>query len=126
MRALHALSQQKKKLLAAQKTCTSSCLTTGRKVMIEQVAAKYDAYAPFVESNPDASAEELRMIMDEQGYLFFRRLILVDAVLTVRHDVLEVLKEANWLDPEHDLMKGRALPGIKLRTEGQAEYTAVY
>jgi ectoine hydroxylase-related dioxygenase (phytanoyl-CoA dioxygenase family) len=94
--------------------------------MSEQVVARYDAYVPFVESNPDANAEELREIMDEQGYLFFRRLLPIDTVLTVRHDVLEVLKEANWLDPEHDLMKGKALPSIEPRTEGQAEYTAVY
>jgi ectoine hydroxylase-related dioxygenase (phytanoyl-CoA dioxygenase family) len=83
-------------------------------------------YVPFIESDPQSDAATLRETMDRYGYLFFRGLVPADEVLSVRHDVLELLKEAGWLDPSHELMEGVALPGIAPKTEGQAEYTAVY
>jgi hypothetical protein len=64
--------------------------------------------------------------MDTYGYLFFRGLVPTDEVLSVRHDVLETLQSAGWLDPSHDLMEGSARPGMAPKIEGQPEYTAAY
>jgi ectoine hydroxylase-related dioxygenase (phytanoyl-CoA dioxygenase family) len=86
----------------------------------------YSNYAPFAESDASSSREELREQMNEQGYLFFRRLVPVDDVLAVRRAVLEVLRAAGWVDPSHDLMEGKAMPGHKPLTEGQPEYAAAY
>ena len=83
-------------------------------------------YITFIESDPESSAAELRATLDTYGYLFFRALVPANEVLNVRHDVLEILKEAGWLAPSRDLMEGIARPGIEPKTEGQAEYTAVY
>ncbi len=83
-------------------------------------------YVPFIESDPQSDAAKLRATMDTYGYLFFRGLVPTDEVLSVRHDVLETLRSAGWLDPSHDLMEGIARPGMAPKTEGQPEYTAVY
>jgi ectoine hydroxylase-related dioxygenase (phytanoyl-CoA dioxygenase family) len=83
-------------------------------------------YVPFIESDPQSDAAQLRATMDTYGYLFFRGLVSADEVLAVRHDVLETLREAKWLDPSRDLMEGIARPGLPAKTEGQPEYTAVY
>ena len=48
--------------------------------------AQAETLLPFVESDPTASAEILRATMDEQGYLFFRRLVPEQAVLAARRD----------------------------------------
>jgi ectoine hydroxylase-related dioxygenase (phytanoyl-CoA dioxygenase family) len=83
-------------------------------------------YLPFIESDPQSDEAQLRITMKTYGYLFFRGLVPADEVLNVRHDVLETLQEAGWLDPSCELMEGIARPGITPRTEGQPEYTAVY
>ena len=83
-------------------------------------------YVPFIESDPQSDAAHLRATMDTYGYLFFRGLVPADEVLSVRHDVLEVLQTAGWLDPSRDLMEGIVRPGTALKSEGQPEYTAVY
>lgn len=83
-------------------------------------------YAPFIESDPGAEAAQLRAIMDEQGYLFFRALVSAEEVLAVRRDVLEVCHAAGWLDESCDLMEGVVAPGVKPTTEGYAEYRSVY
>lgn len=93
---------------------------------LAQARAEYAAYPNFVESDPSASQEELRAQMNEQGYLFFRKLVPEEAVLTVRHDVLELLVQAGWADPTQPLMEGKVMPGHKPLTEGMPEYTAVY
>jgi ectoine hydroxylase-related dioxygenase (phytanoyl-CoA dioxygenase family) len=83
-------------------------------------------YAPFIESDANASAEALRAEMNERGYLFFRGLVPADEVLATRRDVLEHCAAAGWLDPSYDLMDGIAAPGQKPLSEGMSEYTAVY
>ncbi len=81
---------------------------------------------PFIESDPKSDAAHLRAIIDEHGYLFFRALIPAQEILSVRRDVLELLRDAGWLDLAYDLMDGVAAPGIQPKTEGQPEYTALY
>lgn len=81
---------------------------------------------PFVESDPEAEAEQLRAEMAERGYLFFRRLVPADVVMDVRRDMLELCREAGWLDPSRDLMDGIIAPGMQPTTEGQPAYMAVY
>ncbi len=93
--------------------------------MNEAVTVKQE-YVPFIESDATKSADELRAIMSENGYLFFRALVPEQEVLQVRRDVLELLQEAGWLDPTRDMMEGIARPGMEAKTEGQPEYTAVY
>ena len=83
-------------------------------------------YRPFQESDPRAGADELRSIMDQQSYLFFRGLLPVADVLQVRRDVLELCAEAGWLDPAHDLMDAVIAPGVEPLSEGKPEYMAVY
>jgi hypothetical protein len=84
------------------------------------------AYQPFVESDPNASAEELRAIMDRQSYLFFRGIVPAVDVEAVRRDVLELCREAGWLDPSHDLMDAVVAPGVEPLTEGKPGYMEVY
>jgi ectoine hydroxylase-related dioxygenase (phytanoyl-CoA dioxygenase family) len=83
-------------------------------------------YSPFIESDADASAEELRERMSRHGYLFFRGLVPADDVLSLRREVLNLCREANWLDPNADLIDGIARPGQRPLTEGMPEYLAVY
>lgn len=83
-------------------------------------------YIPFIESDPQSDKVQLQAVMNTYGYLFFRGIVPADEVLGVRHDVLEILQEAEWLDPSRDLMEGIVRPGLTPRTEGQPEYTAVY
>jgi ectoine hydroxylase-related dioxygenase (phytanoyl-CoA dioxygenase family) len=85
-----------------------------------------ETYAPFIESDARAGAAELRAVMEEHGYLFFRGLVPADEVLRVRRDVLELCAEAGWLNPSRDVMDGIAAPGHKPLKEGMPEYTPVY
>ena len=77
-----------------------------------------EAVLPFVESDPRASAAELRARIDDIGYLFFRRLLPADMVLQVRRDVLELCAAAGWIDPAHDLMDAVVAPGMEPTSEG--------
>jgi hypothetical protein len=81
---------------------------------------------PFVESDAAASAGDLRAIMAEQGYLFFRRLVPAEAVFGVRRAVLEQCDAAGWLDRSSDLMDAVVAPDMQPTTEGQPAYMAVY
>ncbi len=83
-------------------------------------------YHLFIEADATQNAATLREQMERDGYLFFRALVPAAEVLQVRRDVLEVLSEAGWIDPAHDLMEGIAYPGIEPKTEGMREYTDVY
>ncbi|MDQ3812525.1 MAG: phytanoyl-CoA dioxygenase family protein, partial [Armatimonadota bacterium] len=89
-------------------------------------ATASSVYQPFVESHPSASVEELRASMNEQGYLFFRSLVPADEVLAVRRDVLELCREAGWLDESRDVMEAVVTPGQQPLTEGRPEYMAIY
>lgn len=82
--------------------------------------------APFIESDADASTQELSAAMEEYGYLFFRGLVPEDVVLEVRRAVLELCREAGWLDPNRDLMDAIVAPEQKPLKEGFPEYTPVY
>ena len=83
-------------------------------------------YAPFIESNSQAPATELRAWMHEHGYLFFRGLVATEEVLKVRRAALELCAEEGWLDPDADLLEGQVRQGIKPTGEGQPEYMKMY
>jgi len=83
-------------------------------------------YRPFVESDPSATAGELRAIMDEQGYLFFARLVPSEAVLAVRRDVIELCHDAGWIAATGDAMDGVVAPGQESLKEGMPEYMPFY
>jgi hypothetical protein len=83
-------------------------------------------YIPFVESDPQATVEELRHEMETRSYLFFRGLLPAEVVLQVRHDILELCREAGWLDPASDLMDAVVAPNVQPTTEGKPDYMAVY
>ncbi len=83
-------------------------------------------YVPFIVSDPTSDAAALRAQMNEYSYLFFRSLVPAEVVLQARHDVLEVLQAAGWLDSSRELMEGIVAPGMEPKTEGQREYAAVY
>ena len=80
----------------------------------------------FIESDANASPQELQARMDEYGYLFFRNLVPADAILTVRRNMLELCREAGWLDESRDLMEGAVKPGQEPLVEGQPEYMEAY
>lgn len=84
------------------------------------------SYTPFVESRDQDGAEALRDAMAEKGYLFFRGLVPLETVQTVRRDVLTLCAEAGWLNPGRDVMEGIVNPMMEPTGEGQAEYNAVY
>ena len=88
--------------------------------------ATADRYMPFVESDPGASREQLQAAMDDNGYLFFRRLLPTAEVLAVRKAVLELCRDAGWLDPASDLMEGVVAAGVEPLTEGKPAYMDVY
>jgi ectoine hydroxylase-related dioxygenase (phytanoyl-CoA dioxygenase family) len=88
--------------------------------------AHAETLLPFVETDPAASADTLRATMDEQGYLFFRRLVPSQAVLTVRGEVLELCYAAGWLDRSGDLLNAVVAQDMQPTTEGQPAYMAVY
>ena len=95
--------------------------------MSEMISAhEAEVLQPFVESDANAGAAQLRAMMAEQGYLFFRRLMPADDVLAVRRNVLEQCAAAGWLDPSRDLMDAVVAAGMQPTTEGQPPYMAVY
>lgn len=85
-----------------------------------------ETYAPFVESDALAPAEELRAAMEQDGYLFFRGLVPADVVLGVRREVLALCAQDNWLDPGRDIIDGIAASGHEPLREGMPEYMTVY
>lgn len=85
-----------------------------------------ETYKPFVETDPNLDALAMRAEMAERGYLFFRRAVPEDAIMNVRRQVLELQREAGWLDPTRDMMDGYANPDYPPTMEGKADYMAVY
>jgi len=88
--------------------------------------ATTDNFAPFIESDANASSEELRAQMEETGYLFFRAIVPEEEVLRVRKDVFELCREAGWLDSSRKMMDGIMAPGHTPLMEGMPDYMAVY
>lgn len=67
----------------------------------------------------------LRAQAARDGFLFFRRLLDLDAVLDVRRVVLEVCRQFEWLDGTAPLMDGVVRPGMT-RLEGDDRQRAFY
>jgi ectoine hydroxylase-related dioxygenase (phytanoyl-CoA dioxygenase family) len=82
--------------------------------------------SPFIETDTAADSATLRVIMKEQGYLFFRGLLPEEDVLAVRHEVLQLCNEAGWLDASRNVDDGIAAPGQQPLKEGMPEYMPVY
>jgi len=70
-------------------------------------------------------AKELRRRIDEDGYLFFRKLQDADKLWELRLEMLAVMREGGWIQEGGDLADGIA--DISKRcTEGDLGYTEVY
>jgi len=83
-------------------------------------------YFPFVESDPQASPDELRAQFQRNSYLFFRGLVAPEKILQVRRAVLEFCMAAGWLDPHTDVMDAIVRPGVQPTSEGKPGYGEVY
>jgi ectoine hydroxylase-related dioxygenase (phytanoyl-CoA dioxygenase family) len=70
-------------------------------------------------------ADELKNRLDEDGYLFFRRLLDSDRLWDLRRQMLSVMQKGGWLIAGTDPMDGVADPAAR-STEGDPEYTDVY
>ena len=85
-----------------------------------------ESFGEFRVSNDALSdADELRLRMDDEGYVFFRGLLDPDRLRTLRRDMLEVIAANGWLVPGTDPMDGIADPD-KRCTEGDLGYVDVY
>lgn len=71
------------------------------------------------------NADELRQRLDDDGYLFFRRLLDPAQLLKLRRDMLTVMQLGGWLVAGTDPIDGIADPAAR-STEGDPEYTDVY
>jgi hypothetical protein len=64
------------------------------------------SYTPFRDSSSLLNdPEKLRTRMSEDGYLFMRGVAPKEDVLAARRDVLNLCKDAGWIDPS-DIMGG--------------------
>ncbi|MEC9092233.1 MAG: phytanoyl-CoA dioxygenase family protein [Planctomycetota bacterium] len=70
-------------------------------------------------------ATELRHRLEQDGYLFFRRLIEPDRLWDLRKEMLEVMQSCGWILPGTHLMDGITVDGVQC-TEGDLEYSHVY
>lgn len=70
-------------------------------------------------------AEELRRRLEDEGYLFFKRLQNPDKLLALRREMLTVMQQGGWLIAGTDPMDGIADVSRQC-TEGDSEYAAVY
>jgi hypothetical protein len=68
---------------------------------------------------------ELRRRMSEDGYLFFRRLLDPDQLMSLRREMLSLMQAGGWLISGTDPIDGIADPNAR-STEGDPEYTDVY
>jgi hypothetical protein len=86
----------------------------------------FSEYAPFLDSSPiQTDAPTLRARMRDDGYLFLRGLASRDALMDLRRAMLEICREAGWVDSAGDLMQGK-WSGAGPFTEGDQEYSPVY
>lgn len=70
-------------------------------------------------------AEELKKRLDDEGYLFFRKLQNPDKLWNLRLEILNVCREGGWLQTRTNLAEGIVNLSRKC-TEGDLEYTKVY
>lgn len=79
----------------------------------------------FVDSTPLlGQSEALHRRAQEEGYLFFRKLLPEEHVLEVRRDICGVLQQHGWLDSGTDPMD--AITTQQPVIEGQEEFEPVY
>lgn len=85
-----------------------------------------DNWIELRESN-DArdDAEELRRRLDQDGYLFFRKLQDPDRLWSLRREMLSVMQEGGWVLPDTDPIDGIANLDARC-TEGDVAYSEVY
>lgn len=70
-------------------------------------------------------AAGLRSRLADDGYLFFREAAPRQPILDLRRQMLELCRDAGWLDPAADLMEAR-WSGIGPYAENEPPYMAVY
>jgi hypothetical protein len=89
---------------------------------------KIQSLVPFEESTPLLNTpDKLRERAQKEGYLFFKKLIPREAVLALRHDVLEVCKKHGFLDESAPLMDGIGAPGfVIVESSVNPKYTNFY
>lgn len=68
---------------------------------------------------------ELRRRIEQDGYLFFKRLQDPDRLLKLRSEMLAPMMAGGWLEPGTELMDGIANVAARC-TEGDKKYTDVY
>ena len=86
----------------------------------------FESLSELRESNKARNdIEELRRRLDEDGYLFFRRLMNPDRLLDMRREMLTVMQSGGWLVAGTDPSDGIADPNARC-TEGDLGYTDVY
>ena len=71
------------------------------------------------------SPEELSNRAERDGYLFLHGILNEDILLNLRRQILELCREAGWVQEGPDLMAGQGTPGITT-VEGQPKYMEVY
>lgn len=81
--------------------------------------------APLRESHFTTDASILSQRLDDEGYLFFRRLQDPEKLRSLRHEILTICKTGGWLEPNTDLDEGIAALEARC-TEGDVEYREVY
>lgn len=81
---------------------------------------------PFTVSNDALSDnQELRRRLDDDGYIFIRKLVDAKPLLDLRRQMLTVLRDGGWLQAGSNVMDGIADVSKKC-AEGDPEYIAVY
>ena len=78
-----------------------------------------------VSNDAMADPEELRRRLDEEGYVFFKRLQDPDKLRALRHEMFSVIQQGGWLVADTDPMDGIANIAAQC-TEGDLGYTDVY
>jgi len=83
-------------------------------------------FKPFVISNHALEDPvELRGILERQGYLFLKRVAPAEPVLRARCDVLELCRDAGWIERSGDPLEAK-WSGAGPFTEGDPAYMEVY
>ena len=78
-----------------------------------------------VSNDAIADREELRRRMNDEGYVFIKKLQDPERLSQLRKDIMTVLQKGGWLVAGTDPMEGIADPAARC-TEGDLPYTDVY
>ncbi len=89
----------------------------------QEVSAEFK---PFIVAN-DALGDRprLREMMRDNGYLFVRNAAPRDRLLDLRRQILELCRDAGWVDTKSDLLQGK-WSGAGPFTEGEQPYMEIY